>query len=183
MRLLSVGAVVPRKGFDVLIAALATLADLPWRLTIAGDRTRDPTGGGAARCRYRASSSSAIAVTLLGAVSPRRICRSSTCEADLFVLASRFEGYGMAYAEAHRARPAGDRHHGRRHSRHGAGRRRPAGRARTIVGACRRRCGRSSSDAERAQCAWAAPRGAAARQLPTWRAVGEIFARALEALA
>ena len=41
VRLLSVGAVVPRKGFDVLIAALATLSDLPWQLTIAGDRTRD----------------------------------------------------------------------------------------------------------------------------------------------
>jgi len=40
--LLSVGAVVPRKGFEVLVAALATLADLPWRLTIAGDLARDP---------------------------------------------------------------------------------------------------------------------------------------------
>ena len=36
LRLLSVGAVVPRKGFDVLIDALATIAGLPWRLTIAG---------------------------------------------------------------------------------------------------------------------------------------------------
>ena len=51
---LSVGAVVPRKGYDVLIAALAPLADLPWRLTIAGDRTRDPKRRGATRCRYRA---------------------------------------------------------------------------------------------------------------------------------
>ena len=42
VRLLSVGAVVPRKGYDVLIAALATLADLPWSLTIAGDCTRNP---------------------------------------------------------------------------------------------------------------------------------------------
>ena len=36
MSLLSVGALVPRKGHDVLIAALATLTDLPWSLTIAG---------------------------------------------------------------------------------------------------------------------------------------------------
>ena len=42
LRLLSVGAVVPRKGFDALIAALASIAGLPWRLTIAGDLTRDP---------------------------------------------------------------------------------------------------------------------------------------------
>ena len=41
--LLSVGAVVPRKGFDVLVKSLATLADFPWRLTIAGDLTREPT--------------------------------------------------------------------------------------------------------------------------------------------
>ena len=42
VRLLSVGAVVPRKGYDVLIAALATLPDLHWSLTIAGDCTRNP---------------------------------------------------------------------------------------------------------------------------------------------
>ena len=41
MQLLAVGSVVPRKGYDVLIAALAPLTALPWRLTIAGDRTRD----------------------------------------------------------------------------------------------------------------------------------------------
>ena len=40
--LLSVGAIVPRKGYDVLIEALATLEDLRWRLVIVGDPTRDP---------------------------------------------------------------------------------------------------------------------------------------------
>lgn len=98
VRLLSIGAVVQRKGFDVLIAALATLADLPWRLTIAGDRTRSPEV--AARidadiARHRLGDR----VRMLGAVTDRRIGELYG-EADVFVLASRFEGYGMAYAEA-----------------------------------------------------------------------------------
>src|SRR5207302_8243733 len=42
VRLLSVGSVVPVKGYDLLIAAVTTLAEMPWRLTIAGDRTRNP---------------------------------------------------------------------------------------------------------------------------------------------
>jgi hypothetical protein len=31
VRLLSIGSVVPGKGYDLLIAAVATIADLPWR--------------------------------------------------------------------------------------------------------------------------------------------------------
>ncbi len=98
VRLLSIGALVQRKGFDVLIAALATLADLPWRLTIAGDRTRNPEV--AARvdadiARHKLGDR----VQVLGAVSDGRIA-ALYGEADVFVLASRFEGYGMAYAEA-----------------------------------------------------------------------------------
>jgi glycosyltransferase involved in cell wall biosynthesis len=42
VRLLAVGAIVPRKGYDMLIAALASISELSWALTIAGDRTRDP---------------------------------------------------------------------------------------------------------------------------------------------
>lgn len=96
--LLSVGAVVPRKGFDVLIEALATLAELPWQLAIAGDVTRSPNEV----ARLRASISQhdlAGRVKLLGAVSSERLAQLY-CSTDLFVLASRFEGYGMAYAEA-----------------------------------------------------------------------------------
>jgi glycosyltransferase involved in cell wall biosynthesis len=98
VRLLSVGAIVPRKGFDVLIAALATLADLPWRLTVAGDRGRDAQA--AARlnadiARHRLGER----VEVLGAVAPKKLDQLYA-EADLFVLASRFEGYGMAYSEA-----------------------------------------------------------------------------------
>jgi glycosyltransferase involved in cell wall biosynthesis len=98
VRILSVGAVVPRKGFDVLIAALATLPDLPWHLTFAGDRGRDAQAaaqldGDIARLRLGER------VTVLGAVSAQRIAELYA-EADIFALASRFEGYGMAYSEA-----------------------------------------------------------------------------------
>ncbi len=98
VRLLSVGAIVPRKGFDVLIAALATLTDLPWRLAIAGDRTRDPVAAARldadiARCNLGAR------IDVLGALPAERVA-TLYAGADLFVLASRFEGYGMAFAEA-----------------------------------------------------------------------------------
>ncbi len=98
LHLLSVGAVVPRKGFDVLVAALAILAELPWRLTIAGDLTRDPNE--AARLQASISQNKLTGrIAALGAVSSQRLAALYD-EADLFVLASRFEGYGMAYAEA-----------------------------------------------------------------------------------
>ena len=98
VRLLSVGAVVPRKGFDVLIAALATLTDLPWRLTIAGDRTRDREAAAQLDADI-ARHALGDRIAVLGAVSPQHLA-ALYAEADVFVLASRFEGYGMAYAEA-----------------------------------------------------------------------------------
>ena len=98
VRLLSVGSVVPGKGYDLLIAAVAAIADLPWRLTIAGDRTRDPAAAAQLDADI-ATHGLADRIAVLGAVSPERIvglCLGS----DLFVLASRFESYGMALAEA-----------------------------------------------------------------------------------
>ena len=98
VRLLSVGAVVPRKGFDLLVAALATLTELPWRLTIVGDRTRDPQT--AARLDADITLHGlGDRIDVLGAVSPDHLAELYV-GADVFVLASRFEGYGMAYAEA-----------------------------------------------------------------------------------
>jgi glycosyltransferase involved in cell wall biosynthesis len=98
VRLLSVGAIVPRKGFDVLIAALAAISDLPWHLTIAGDRTRD-TACAAQLDADIARFGLTERVSLLGAVPDSRIAELYATS-DLFVLASRFEGYGMAFAEA-----------------------------------------------------------------------------------
>ena len=92
------GAVVPRKGYDVLIAALAKLKHLSWRLVIAGDGERSPE-------TFRrlvadiASLGLTERITLAGTVTAERLA-SLYASADLFVLPSRFEGYGMAYAEA-----------------------------------------------------------------------------------
>jgi glycosyltransferase involved in cell wall biosynthesis len=98
VRLLTVGSIVPRKGYDVLIAALAPLAALPWRLTIAGDRTRDETAPAQLDADI-ATHGLGGRIEVLGALPEDRLA-PLYIEADLFVLASRFEGYGMAFAEA-----------------------------------------------------------------------------------
>jgi glycosyltransferase involved in cell wall biosynthesis len=98
LALLAVGAIVHRKGYDILLAALARLVDLPWRLTIVGDRARDSEA--AARLdRDIARFDLVDRVTVAGAVSAAQLA-ALYARADLFVLASRFEGYGMAFAEA-----------------------------------------------------------------------------------
>jgi glycosyltransferase involved in cell wall biosynthesis len=179
VRLLSVGAIVPRKGFDVLMAALATLPELSWRLTIAGDRTRDRNA--AARLdadivRHGLENR----VTVLGAVSPQRLA-ALYAEADAFVLASRFEGYGMAYAEAvaHGLPVIGS------HGSAIADTVPPAAGLLVAPGdipalAAALRCVIGDAGLRR-RLAGAAR--AAAPQLPTWRQSVKIFARALERLA
>ena len=98
INLLAVGAVVPRKGYDVLIEALNQLTDLNWQLVIAGDCKRDRATAAelaATITRKRLQRR----VDLAGAVNESELAALYR-EADVFVLASRFEGYGMAYAEA-----------------------------------------------------------------------------------
>jgi glycosyltransferase involved in cell wall biosynthesis len=98
VELLAVGAVTPRKGYDVLLAACALVLDLPWRLTIVGDLGRDSEA--AARLEVdvaRLNLRDRVLVT--GTIRADRLA-SLYANADLFVLASHFEGYGMAFAEA-----------------------------------------------------------------------------------
>jgi glycosyltransferase involved in cell wall biosynthesis len=98
VQLLSVGAVVPRKGYDVLVASLATLSELRWHLSIAGNLHANPEAAAALEkdiARFRLGAR----ITLFGAVPQARLVELYA-NADAFVLASRFEGYGIAYAEA-----------------------------------------------------------------------------------
>jgi glycosyltransferase involved in cell wall biosynthesis len=98
VRILAVGSVVSGKGYDLLIPALASVADLPWRLTIAGDCTREPeTTKQLVRAIVEAGLHDKI--TILGAV-PSEHVGQLYLASDLFVLPSRFESYGMALTEA-----------------------------------------------------------------------------------
>ena len=97
-RLLCVASLTPRKGHRVLLAALARLRALAWRIDLVGPRQYDrreagriATAIGARGLRGR--------VRLTGAVSAARIAAAYRA-ADLFVLPSFHEGYGMAFAEA-----------------------------------------------------------------------------------
>jgi glycosyltransferase involved in cell wall biosynthesis len=98
VHLLSVGSVIPDKGYDLLIAALAGMTDLPWRLTIAGDRARNQAASAQLDADI-AAYGLGERITMLGAVPSERMVELYMA-ADLFVLPSRFEGYGMALTEA-----------------------------------------------------------------------------------
>ena len=98
VKLLSVGALVPRKGFDVLIAALGRLAELDWQLTIVGDEQRAPACTAHIKDLIQQFGLQSQ-VTFAGAL-PAQELAEQYANADLFVLASRYEGYGMAYTEA-----------------------------------------------------------------------------------
>ena len=96
--LLCVGAIVPRKGYDVLIEALASMTDLPWRLTIAGS-TRRAVATVAALEALIGARDLGGRVRLAGEVGDDDLARLYH-ESDVFVLASHYEGYGMVLAEA-----------------------------------------------------------------------------------
>jgi glycosyltransferase involved in cell wall biosynthesis len=178
VRLLSIGSVVPGKGHDVLLAAVATMVDLPWRLTIAGDRTRNPAA--AARLDGAiAAYGLGDRVAVLGAVPPERVVELHLAS-DVFVLASRFEGYGMALAEAiAHGLPVVSTMAGAIPDTvpAGAGLLVPPDDVAALAQALRRLI---ADRAERQRLA--ANARAAAAQLPTWQESARLFARAIESV-
>ncbi|MCC7413502.1 MAG: glycosyltransferase family 4 protein [Gammaproteobacteria bacterium] len=93
VRLLAYGRMVAKKGFEVLLEALATLTPAPaWRLTLGGD--------GPARARIAAR------IARLGLQPRVRLCgwipdvRAALLEHDVFVLPSIDEPFGIAVLEA-----------------------------------------------------------------------------------
>lgn len=96
--LLCVAAMVPRKGHRLLVEALAELTHLDWRLTCVGSLARDPATTDDLRRRV-AELGLDQRVRLAGAVDDAALA-AAYAAADLFVLPSLHEGYGMAFAEA-----------------------------------------------------------------------------------
>jgi glycosyltransferase involved in cell wall biosynthesis len=98
VRLLSVATVTPRKGHTILIEALAAIAARPWRLDIIGSLSRDPATTDEVRAAI-ARHGLGARVSLAGEWPQARLAAAYEA-ADIFVLASYHEGYGMAFAEA-----------------------------------------------------------------------------------
>ena len=96
--ILAVGAVSVRKGYAVLIEALAGLRDRAWRATIAGNRDRDPATAASLE-RTIAKRGLSERVALVGQVDDPALAALYDA-ADLFVMPSLYEGYGMVLAEA-----------------------------------------------------------------------------------
>jgi glycosyltransferase involved in cell wall biosynthesis len=98
VQLLSVATLNPGKGHEILLRALARVSSGAWRLTCAGSTTRHP----ATTARVQALAQTlAVAerVHLTGELDDGALDRAYA-SADVFVLATWRETYGMAVAEA-----------------------------------------------------------------------------------
>jgi glycosyltransferase involved in cell wall biosynthesis len=96
--LLCVAAVTPHKGHDVLLAALTLVKDLPWRCTCAGSLDRDPRF--VDRLRGQAGSDGISGRVRFAGPLTGRALDTAYAGADVLVLASRGESYGMVVTEA-----------------------------------------------------------------------------------
>jgi glycosyltransferase involved in cell wall biosynthesis len=101
-RLLCVGSITPTKGQDLLVEALATVhdaaGDLPWSCDLTGPLSRNPVHVAAVRSMIDRHGLGAR-VRLTGPKTGERL-EAAYAEADLLVLPSRVEAYGMVVTEA-----------------------------------------------------------------------------------
>jgi glycosyltransferase involved in cell wall biosynthesis len=96
--LLCVASLVPRKGHGVLVDALARIRRLEWTLLCIGSLDRNSATTRSVRRKISAAGFDRR-ITLAGEWQPALLTRAYRA-ADVFVLPSFHEGYGMAYAEA-----------------------------------------------------------------------------------
>lgn len=178
VQLLTVGAVVPRKGYGMLVSALADLTDLPWRLDIVGDTSRSPET--TAQLRSQIAEAGLEERVVLAGPLPDTALENAYRFADLFVLSSQLEGYGMAAAGAiaHGLPLVATRGGALVDTIAEAGMMVPADDAAGLSAALRK----AIADPQTRDELRTASRNAAQR-LPTWRDTAERFAQAIEGAA
>lgn len=98
VRIFCMGSISPRKAHHVLVEALARIEDLEWTCAIAGALERDPETAEALQEQIALLGLQGR-VRLLGEVNEDQAARLYA-DADIFALASVYEGYGMVFAEA-----------------------------------------------------------------------------------
>ncbi|MGZ6010487.1 MAG: glycosyltransferase family 4 protein [Caulobacteraceae bacterium] len=98
VRIFTMGSISPRKSHHILIEALARIEDLDWTCVIAGSLEREPEVAEALIGQI-AMLGLGERVTLAGEIDAEQAERLYA-DADIFALASVYEGYGMVFAEA-----------------------------------------------------------------------------------
>lgn len=97
-QLLCVATVTPNKGHDVLLGALSKVSELAWRCSCVGSLTRDPEFADRSLRQVTASGIGAR-VRFIGPRTGREL-DAAYAGADVLLLASRSETYGMVVTEA-----------------------------------------------------------------------------------
>jgi len=95
--ILSVGLQAQRKGHDILLRALSQLTDLDWQAKIVGRAHEADTARELQD--LRAALNLGDRVTIAGEVD-QQVLDALYRRASLFALATRYEGYGIVFAEA-----------------------------------------------------------------------------------
>lgn len=98
LQLLCVASLTARKGHSVLIEALAGMTDRPWHLTCAGGAQHEPATA-SDLSQQITTSGLTDRIDLVGELDEAALDQLYD-QADLFVLPSYHEGYGMVLVEA-----------------------------------------------------------------------------------
>jgi glycosyltransferase involved in cell wall biosynthesis len=94
VELVFVGQIIPRKGLDLLLHALAACRDRRWRLSLFGD---GEARGALARLGHALGLHDRV---LFQGATPNPEVRAALAAADLLVLPSRWDGWGAVVNEA-----------------------------------------------------------------------------------